>query len=340
MLARGFVLNHFTLFRSALFLSCAGYAWILYGWLRPAPPGVRSGLLAALAQFWIGLWADLACVHTGAWTYRDLPFSIAGIPVDLHLDWSLLWGLGLVWLSDRWPGRKTGGAGWASYLVAWTTLTLLFDAAMAHWLLFLDTAASWWWAADLAFLTLVQGFTLWFYRSIGLAREPRCGIGALPPIRPYWRSLYYMSFFVPFFFVYFPGRVEDAARAMGFAVTPVSIPLAPPVLAGLAAILGAWALHEFATKGSGTPVPWDPPRRLVESGPYALVANPMQISGILLTLALLLYRFSWPVLLYFADVVAMVRAVFGLFEQDALCNRFGPAFEVYRRRVRRWLPKT
>jgi protein-S-isoprenylcysteine O-methyltransferase Ste14 len=270
--------------------------------------------------------------------YRALPFSVAGIPVDLHIDWSLLWGLGLVWLSIRWPGRKTTGAAWALYLVAWTAFTLLFDAAMAHWLLFLDTATSWWWVADLAFLATVQGFTLWFYRSIGLAGEPRCGVGALPPIRPYLRSLYYMSFFVPFFFLYLPVRVENAARAMGFAVTPVSIPLAPPVLASLAVILGGWAIHEFASKGLGTPIPWDPPRRLVDSGPYAFVANPMQISGILLTLALLFYRFSWPALLYFVDVVAMVVGVFGLLEQDALSDRFGPAFEAYRRRVRRWLP--
>jgi protein-S-isoprenylcysteine O-methyltransferase Ste14 len=65
----------------------------------------------------------------------------------------------------------------------------------------------------------------------------------------------------------------------------------------------------------------------------------MQISGILLTLALLLYRFSWPALLYFVDVVAMVGAVFGLLEQDALRDRFGTAFEAYRRRVRRWVPR-
>jgi hypothetical protein len=35
---------------------------------------------------------------------------------------------------------------------------LLFDAAMAHWLLFLEAFSSAWWVGDLAFPLLVQGF--------------------------------------------------------------------------------------------------------------------------------------------------------------------------------------
>src|SRR5204863_6067509 len=47
--------------------------------------------------------------------------------------------------------------------------------------------------------------------------------------------------------------------------------LAFPVLLGLAAV------QEFATRGGGTPVPFDPPQQLVTSGLYAYLRNPMQM---------------------------------------------------------------
>src|SRR5690242_14117739 len=69
---------------------------------------------------------------------------------------------------------------------------------------------------------------------------------------------------------------------------------APPMLR--AALLGAGflcaaiglalfasSLHHFVTRGRGTLAPWDPPRRLVVSGPYRWVRNPM-ISGVIFVL--------------------------------------------------------
>ncbi|HEY0242450.1 MAG TPA: methyltransferase, partial [Gemmatimonadaceae bacterium] len=53
-------------------------------------------------------------------------------------------------------------------------------------------------------------------------------------------------------------------------------------LAGFA--LFSWCLYLFAARGKGTLAPWDPPRKLVVSGPYRYVRNPM-ISGVLLIIA-------------------------------------------------------
>ena len=50
------------------------------------------------------------------------------------------------------------------------------------------------------------------------------------------------------------------------------------------ALLGLAAVQEFAVRGSGTPVPFDPPKRLVTTGPYAYVRNPMQLSAALVML--------------------------------------------------------
>ena len=51
-------------------------------------------------------------------------------------------------------------------------------------------------------------------------------------------------------------------------------------------LIGLSAVQEFVTHGGGTPVPFDPPRRLVTTGVHAYVRNPMQLSALLLLLCL------------------------------------------------------
>jgi protein-S-isoprenylcysteine O-methyltransferase Ste14 len=51
-------------------------------------------------------------------------------------------------------------------------------------------------------------------------------------------------------------------------------------------LMASAALGEFAVRGGGTPYPWDPPPRLVTTGPYAYLANPMQVSTVALLLML------------------------------------------------------
>ncbi len=115
------------------------------------------------------------------------------------------------------------------------------------------------------------------------------------------------------------------------------------VVAGLvlapAGAMAIQAVREFVSAGGGTPVPLDPPVRLVTTGPYAYVANPMQL-GATVVLA------GWGVLLASPAVVAAAAgaAVFsaGLAawsEDIELADRFGPAWHEYRRQVRVWWPR-
>ena len=57
-------------------------------------------------------------------------------------------------------------------------------------------------------------------------------------------------------------------------------------LLAVPALLGLTAVQEFALRGGGTPVPFDPPRRMVTTGVYAYVGNPMQLSAVVLLLVL------------------------------------------------------
>jgi hypothetical protein len=99
------------------------------------------------------------------------------------------------------------------------------------------------------------------------------------------------------------------------------------------------AVHEFATRGGGTPLPYDPPARLVRSGPYAYVANPMQLSAALVLAA-------WGALTGHPWVIAVgaMSAVYsagiaGWDEGEDMRRRFGEPWAAYRRGVRAWLPR-
>jgi protein-S-isoprenylcysteine O-methyltransferase Ste14 len=94
----------------------------------------------------------------------------------------------------------------------------------------------------------------------------------------------------------------------------------------------------FALQGRGTPAPWAPPERFVERGSYRYVRSPMYLGVLLLVVGqgLLLGReilFVWGVAAW-----VIFEAFLLLEEEPGLRRRFGPAYDDYRRRVKRWIP--
>jgi len=86
-----------------------------------------------------------------------------------------------------------------------------------------------------------------------------------------------------------------------------------------------------------TIVPIRPAEALVLSGSYRYTRNPMYVSLALLTIACgLLLATWWPVVLLLPTLV-IVQLFVILPEERYLRRRFGPAYEAYTRRVRRWL---
>jgi protein-S-isoprenylcysteine O-methyltransferase Ste14 len=104
------------------------------------------------------------------------------------------------------------------------------------------------------------------------------------------------------------------------------------------AVLLAGAMREFYL-GGGTPMPADAPLRLVSTGPYAYLANPMQIGkfGVLA---------AWAI--FWSSTALFAVAVFGLLysltiasarEDREMLARFGSPWSRYRSEVRRWWPR-
>lgn len=110
------------------------------------------------------------------------------------------------------------------------------------------------------------------------------------------------------------------------------------IAAGIA-LYFACALWGFALRGKGTPLPLDPPKKLVVEGPYRVVRNPMywSVAFVMLGEAAIFHSGA---LAELAVAFFVGTGVFVLlYEEPVLRQQFGAEYEEYCRRVPRWLPR-
>jgi protein-S-isoprenylcysteine O-methyltransferase Ste14 len=103
-------------------------------------------------------------------------------------------------------------------------------------------------------------------------------------------------------------------------------------------LLGIWAALTLAIEGRGTPLPVDETRRLVVTGPYAYVRNPLIISAVGQGTAIGLAFGSVPVLIYVAAGAAWWYFHARPREEAHLNDLFGKRWMDYRNTVRAFRP--
>lgn len=152
------------------------------------------------------------------------------------------------------------------------------------------------------------------------------------------RALTYVTAFVGLVLVFLPSRMLAEARIARPAEVGAT-QIGGLVMAGTGGSLLVWCVLTFAFIGRGTPVPFDPPRRLVVRGPYRFVRNPMAIgAGITLAGAALFYES--PTLFAFTGIFVVVIHLFVvLYEEPVLGRTFGQEYAAYCDSVRRWRPR-
>lgn len=113
------------------------------------------------------------------------------------------------------------------------------------------------------------------------------------------------------------------------------------IVVAIGAAIGLPCVWEFAWRGLGTPFPLDPPRKLVITGPYRFVRNPMYVGmGIAMLGEALVFPHAAPVVLGEIIVAAILVNLLVLFyEEPALRRMFGDDYANYCRNVRRWIPR-
>ena len=144
------------------------------------------------------------------------------------------------------------------------------------------------------------------------------------------------------FFALFMGALPWLAHHLLSLEVPIPAAIRLPgggllFVAGLATWLRC--LDDFSRRGGGTPFPLDAPRHLVTSGPFAVVRNPIMAAELAVIWGEAFYLASLGTLLYAALASALAHLLVIRVEEPELRQRFGEAYEHYRRRVPRWIPR-
>lgn len=102
--------------------------------------------------------------------------------------------------------------------------------------------------------------------------------------------------------------------------------------------LGLTSACFMVREGDGTPLPLDQTNRLVVSGPYRFVRNPMAIAGIGQGVAIAIIFQSTPILVYSILGALVWHLAVRPVEEQNMLDRFGEPYQSYRQSVSCWLP--
>ncbi|MGH2405285.1 MAG: methyltransferase family protein [bacterium] len=291
--------------------------WSVWMWRRPDRAHGGAALLASIWNLPSLLLLHLLAARFGWWRFEADGGLFLGLPVDLYLGWSLLWGaipalafrgvhlavvvaamlcVDLIIMPASHPVVRLG-SGWLVGETVALALCLIPAQLLARW------------TGDNRCLSGRAGLQVAAFAGLMLGVLPAA---VLEITGGSWRSLLDRPLW---------------QNALGMQL--IAVP----------AIVGLSAVQEFVERGDGTPVPYDPPSRLVSSGVYAYLANPLQVA---MALVLVLWGL-WLGSLWVAaaGVMAVVYSA-GLAAWDEgadLAARHGEGWRLYSREVRQWWPR-
>jgi protein-S-isoprenylcysteine O-methyltransferase Ste14 len=109
------------------------------------------------------------------------------------------------------------------------------------------------------------------------------------------------------------------------------------IIVGVPGVVDSFA--RFALEGLGTPAPIAPPQKLVVTGLFRYVRNPIYIAVVAVILGQALL-FGDPRLLWYGAILWLFfHVAVVMFEEPALKQTFGAEYESFRANVPRWIPR-
>jgi len=115
------------------------------------------------------------------------------------------------------------------------------------------------------------------------------------------------------------------------------------ILGGILIIVGVPGLVDsfsrFALEGLGTPAPIAPPQKLVVTGLYRYVRNPIYIAVVAVIFGQALLFGDWRLIWYGALLWLVFHVAVVMYEEPTLTETFGTEYESFRTNVPRWIPR-
>ncbi len=136
--------------------------------------------------------------------------------------------------------------------------------------------------------------------------------------------------FVPWFLTRFRIPGDEPTGQMLAAIALIA--------AGLVPLFES--IVRFVVVGHGTLVPALPPEHLVVSGLYRFVRNPMYVGVLTAICGEALLFGSRHMLVYLAVVALIIHLFVCFYEEPKLTRTFPSEYRLYKRHVRRWLPRS
>lgn len=306
--------NELLIRAAALYLPIALVTALLL-YRRPSRRAIAGAVLATSWNLVAILAVNAIALRHGWWEFASDKALVAGTPADLWVGWSLLWGATPVLLDSPKLLRVAG-----ALIAADVILMPLGDPLIQlsdRWLIGEAVAAA---------TCLAPGVLLgrWTATDTHLSKRATLQVVGFAGL------LYYVL--PELIFTITAGDWDELLSRPRWHLLLAGVLLVPVTAMALQAVV------EF-TKHGGTPVPLDPPKQLVTTGPYAFVANPMQLSGTILLAA-------WGALLREPAIIAaaIMGAIFSAgvaawSENRDLSRRFGDGWMRYRDGVRFWIPR-
>lgn len=147
----------------------------------------------------------------------------------------------------------------------------------------------------------------------------------------------FLFLLLPLFLIWIPNKILsfpehaylfNAGAFRYFGVVPIALGLA----------IYIWCSSSFVLYGKGTPIPFTPTKKLVVTGLYRFVRNPIYIAGSLVLAGEALLFQSIGIFIY----CSLLFAVFNIhvfIEEKLLADQFGATYEQYCKSVPRWIPR-
>ena len=109
------------------------------------------------------------------------------------------------------------------------------------------------------------------------------------------------------------------------------------IIAGVPGLVDSFV--RFALQGLGTPAPIAPPQKLVVTGLYRYVRNPIYVAVVAIILGQAILFGDWRLMTYGGLMWLAFHAFVLTYEEPVLAQKFGTQYEDFRANVPRWIPR-